>query len=530
MKTVSRVDFPQCKFIERKKNGKEFVGKLCGNRLLNDEDKCPDHKNEISNDLQLYPWTCKFVISQTQGKDRERSRKGADCGILCSEGNLYCKNHLKCANIVVDVPDENSKIKKEIITVIRCFKVRAYLNKNQRAVYKKFAGDCRKTYNMLVSRQDEIQDETFITLRSEFVTNKNLENTSLSYLTKTPKSCRDSAVKEFLTGRDNAIDRYEKRIQSQEEYKQRCIEEKEIFFYKEIKKPRMKFKKKMEDQSVAIDKMAVTLGKDFITIFPRYFRDKETNVRASIGLQGRIKKDKKYSQLLENGLKHDIKLLKTRTGKFYFAIPYDVPLINTPKDFEFGSSDGGVKDFMNTCNVDGETRAFGEGVDYKIKHYHDKIDRLKCSIPRHKAFNRWDKVKKCKRLIIQLNEKLRNKVIDLHFKTIPYIVAHKKFYLPKFNSKQMVEQKTTFKATKRQMNQLSHYQFSLRLKSKAEVVGCDLSISDEFRTTQVCDQCLRRNFNVGLSRYFQCEYCSWELDRDEHSARGNVLKYLNKVN
>ena len=527
--------------MERVKVDGVCVGKLCGTVLLEGEDVCPDHKNKDSCSLDLYEYTCKFIISQAQGKNRERSKKGLECGLICKEGNQYCKNHLKSENHVLidkdiagylEFKDENNNVEhrsalyknnKTITHVIRCFKVRAYPTKEQREIYNKFSGDCRKTFNLLVEKQKELKGKTNHELRTNFVTSKSLIDQGLEYLTKTPKDCRDFAITEFTIGIKEAFEKYEDKKQKQEEYRVQCQEQKRKYVPKKIKSPRMNFRKKKDNQSVNIPKTTVTLNQLSVGIFPRFFN------KQTIRLQGRVKKDKKYNDVLKNGIKHDIKFIKTRTGKFYFSIPYDVQIKETPKLYDFGSGDPGVKTFLSTYNINGESRKFGEECDIKIRKVHKKLNYLRSLIPFYTHLNLNTELKQLKGTILRIEEHLKNKVKDLHFKVIKYIITHKKFYLPKFNSKQMVENKTTYKCTKREMNQLSHYQFSQKLKSKAEEVVCNVSISDEFRTTMVCDKCLRKNYTVGTSRTFECEHCSWTYDRDEHSARANVLKYLQTI-
>lgn len=514
MKKTQIVTKPICKaIIEKNKKGK-----LCGSVLLEEENYCPKHTDYEEINTELWSWTCKFIISQSQGKDRSRSRKGLECGDICEENKLYCKLHLKSKNIVdTKIINEEGELiwenEKVVSDVIRTFKVRAILNKEQRSIYAKLTGDCRKTWNQLVSVQNDIKDVSNFKLRDDFVTNKNIKP-ELSYLKYTPKDCRASVITEFVTSRDNCIKAYHKKIISRDMYIEKCKKEEIDYKVKTIKKPILKFKRKKDKQSIGISKSTVTPNDLSISLYTSIFKE-------PIRLHPRCKKDKKYKNFKKEGIKHDIRLLKTKTGKFYFAIPYDVKIKNTEKEYEFGSCDPGVKTFMTTFNDKGEINTFGEGCDLKIRKMHNIISCLKSRLK--KSNNKYNIQKK----IYLLEEKLKNKVTDLHFNVIKFLIKHKIFYLPKFNSVEMCGSTKTPKCTKREMNALSHYQFTLKAKSKSEEVGCELYISNEFRTTKTCGSCLRMNHGIGISRVFWCDYCHYQADRDENAARNNVLKYIN---
>jgi hypothetical protein len=535
IKRVEKVEKETCPFIVSCRKDKKKVGKLCGVVLLEDEEFCDKHQDEDNNsDLELYPYTCKFIISQSQGKNRERSRKGLECGLLCDDKKNYCKSHLKSTNNIVsekdfeEVEDENGELirmmkkNKEIKTVIRCFKIRVYLTKEQRKIYAKIAGDCRKTWNLLTENQNNLIGKKDLELRSTYVTSNKLPR-ELQYLTDTPKDCRDAILTDFTTSLKNARDQYDTKVEREENrkiyYKEQNIDG---YIKKKMREPKINFKRKRDEQCVAISKSTVTLKDNrHIKIYPKYFKK-------SIMFAVRTHKDKKFKQLLNDGIKHDIKFIRTKTNKFYFAIPYDVPIKKTIKEYKFGSADPGVKTFLTTYNTTGECRSFGERADEKIQFLHKRIDKLKSAIPFFKELNLKQETKTLHKNILILEDKIKNKVIDLHYNTIQYLIKYEKFYLPKFNSKEMGEQKSTYKSTKRNMNALSHYKFSQRLISKAEEVCSDVSISDEYRTTMTCGKCLIKNYKVGLSRIFYCtsKTCRYETGRDINAARNNVLKYL----
>jgi transposase len=281
----------------------------------------------------------------------------------------------------------------------------------------------------------------------------------------------------------------------------------------------MQFRKKKADQSLSIEKDHIVLLRTHISVCPTKFGlIRITN-----------KKDKKYEKFFktenerENGVKHNhgIKFLKTRTGKYYFAIPYDVEVKDTAKQYKVGSADPGIRTFLTTYNTQEECISFGEDVSSKLARYLKLIKEreMRASKCRRK------KAKNIRNEIRLLHEKIKNKVNNLHYDVIPYLIQHEKFLLPHFNSREIIK-KNINKMTKKEMSCLAHYRFSQRLIHKAEEVGCEISISNEYRTTMTCGVCFRINRSVGSSKIFNCEYCGLCTGRDVNAGRNNLLKYV----
>jgi transposase len=512
-----------------------MMGRACGKVLLENEIICPEHGEKKSNEnLEIWPWTCKFVISQEQGKDRSRSRKGLECGEICVENQERCKSHSKSENHVVEMKDccvlefrdekgqlEESKIimpKKEIpSTFTRTFLVRINPDRSQRQVYNKIAGDCRMTYNILVSKQNELSpDVKAEDLRSGLVNNLPEE---LEYLTQTPKDCRDFVVREFVSALKNSSIQREQKIKFQEVTKKWCKEMDYVYQPRKMKLPVINFRTRKQDQSVNMAKSAVTLLPKKVKIYSNFFED-------PIKLHPHVScRDKKYKEILRNGLKHDVKMIKKRSGKFYLAIPYDVSLKPKAPRKPFVSGDPGVKTFFTTCDFEGKQIAFGDGCDDKISNIYIRLYHLNRKWKELRKRFLHKSAEKIKRRINTLEEHLKNKIRDLHYNVIAELTIYELIYIPRFGNKQMEKDSACSKTTKRHMNTLSHYQFTQRLKSKAEELGIEVQQSDEFRTTQTCTSCLKPNY-IKRSRWYECKHCGYEGPRDGCAGRNNVLKYI----
>jgi putative transposase len=126
--------------------------------------------------------------------------------------------------------------------------------------------------------------------------------------------------------------------------------------------------------------------------------------------------------------------------------------------------DPGVRTFQTGFSTD-EVTEFSSQTD-KISKLHKKIDLLKSL--------RDKKEKKIKRKkILKLNNKIRNIVNDVHWKTITYLKTnYTDVLLPSFDSQEMVTCSHLHSTTKRRLLGLQHYKFKKRLQEKTELNAC----------------------------------------------------------
>src|SRR6185437_7954451 len=216
-KTVIKENSPKmCPFliaIQRKVNN-EKAYKPCGARLIEEETSCPEHQNQASPDGITWPYLCKFIISQSQGVDRTRSRKGLPCLNVCDKNQDYCSSHRKSVNKV----KENAEDKLEVKTVIRACKFRVHPNKKQKEIYKRMVGCCRKTKNWIIEKEGENSTKTFVELRKLYVNEEALVGDK-EFLKSCPKASRDISMKSYEIERDN-LKRFNEKLAESNKKKQ----------------------------------------------------------------------------------------------------------------------------------------------------------------------------------------------------------------------------------------------------------------------------------------------------------------------
>ena len=167
-----------------------------------------------------------------------------------------------------------------------------------------------------------------------------------------------------------------------------------------------------------------------------------------------------------------------------------------------------------------------EGVSLKTKsrgkllRWHRQSDKLQSRQVKHPN-------KRKKKLLqqhrVRLEERISNRVKDMHYKTIKHLMKYKTISLPLYESSKMKCGRKVNRANRR----LSHYRFRQRLISKAELCGTKVFVCAEPYTTKTCGNCLNQRRMGGSERVYSCRQCRLKLPRDQNSAR--LIKLQNHI-
>ena len=254
----------------------------------------------------------------------------------------------------------------------------------------------------------------------------------------------------------------------------------------------MKFRSKKENQSIQINKEAITLKKK-LKIFPTFL----TPIRIS----------KEKGIIIDHACK-----LKKEGSRWFFLVPQDIKVISCPK-LEIASLDPGIRKFQTLYSPDviikWETRR-----DH-LKKLHDKIDLLN-SLKSQKFIKDRGKFKIWNRISDLINDS-QNKLVHSITKNF------NKVLLPIFESQEIG--KKLYRSTRRELFSLKHYQFQQKLINNKH--DCKVIICDEAYTSKTCRACGNIN-NVGSLETFNCSSCNHFWDRDINGARNILIKYLIK--
>jgi len=484
-------------------------GRECGQVLIDGETVCLKHNNKKQDEYTAFwKWCCDFKIKKCgTGVPKKRSRKGLCCGEFCKEGQTKCSVHIK------------NSTSDEVNRVLRCLKVRTFPTPEQKNVLEKFFGDTRKTYNLIVDQGvDKITKKLEDNLKSKFVSGIPED----SYLRKTPKDIRDSAVTEYVTGLENAIKQYERKVNTEE-----CIYKTLNGKYRKkiITKPEMKYRLKRESQSITVPHRSAKITEDNkVSFCPR-------SVKTAFKVETRaVKKNKLFKEMiLKNKIVyHDFKVIKTTSNKYYFCFSYEpVKQLRNTNSTNVCSIDPGVRTAFTAWSPQGTVLQIGKGAGERFKILRQAIYELQKKQKVELENKNYTLFHRLRNRKMKFYDKLKNIVNDLHYKTIKELERFDTIILPWFHSNSIKKNKDLPKSVILDMQILSHNKFRNRLINKAIISGQILMIpADEFKTTMTCHRCFSENPNVGANKVFHCNNCKLVAGRDINAALNIFIRQV----
>jgi putative transposase len=187
---------------------------------------------------------------------------------------------------------------------------------------------------------------------------------------------------------------------------------------------------------------------------------------------------------------------------------------------EFISLDPGVRTFQTGYDTKGNT--FNIGYDSETIVY-----KLFCTINRLKARYKNTPFKRILKRIRLYQNKIKNLTNDLHWKTIKFLTDnYGRILIGKLNSGKCIQTKNLSSITKLMLQSKSHYTFRSRLKYKCELNGIFYNEIHEFNTSKSCGNCGFIKKNLGSSKIFNCDKCTYKCDRDINAARNIMMKFI----
>jgi len=183
------------------------------------------------------------------------------------------------------------------------------------------------------------------------------------------------------------------------------------------------------------------------------------------------------------------------------------------------SIDPGIRSF-HTCLTDQEVLKFGS----QINSYISKRVEMIYKINKMKG-NRMKK-KKRNELIRRLRRNIRNKVDELHWKTIKYLTDNYQIILiGDMSVKGITRKGSGLKSRVKKMAlSLRFNEYRQRLNYKCQVRNRKLYTVNESYTSKMCSMCGNLNSKLGGSKIFECPSCEIQMDRDVNGCRGIYIK------
>ena len=380
--------------------------------------------------------------------------------------------------------------KWEDVATVKNKKIRIYPTAEQKTIIKQWFGTHRYVYNQFLnytkSNNETKEWMNFYGMRNKFVLYNNGANDFFNdreWMIETPKDIRADAIKSCISAHKSAFTNLRN---------------------KNITNFNVNYKsKKRPSYSISIPHSAIKYEKGGFYLYKRYIKTPIKVHNRTLKKLGDISVNHD-SKLMYDGLHYYLLVATDQTTKRYIGDEKRVIAL-----------DPGVRTFQ-TGYSDDEVIEFSSRTD-KILKLHNKVDLLKSL--------RGKQRKKIKRkTILKINNKIRNIVNDVHWKTITYLRNnYTDVLLPSFDSQEMVANTPLHRTTKRRMLGLQHFTFKKRLQEKTDV---KVHIVNESFTSKTCGRCGDINFGLCSSKTFRCCSCNLTIDRDFNGARNIYLKHM----
>ncbi len=177
--------------------------------------------------------------------------------------------------------------------------------------------------------------------------------------------------------------------------------------------------------------------------------------------------------------------------------------------------DIGVRTFMTTYS-ENESYEIGTNTNKIIDRMNNKLDRIR-EAREGKILSEIE----YKRLWYKYQDKLNNRINDLHNKSSKFLVKqYSVINIGKVSTKSMISNinGNLGKITKRRLMILSHYRFRMKLKELGKKHNCKIKEIDEYMTSKKCSSCGNIKTNLGYNKVYNCENCNVIIDRDINAS------------
>lgn len=228
---------------------------------------------------------------------------------------------------------------------------------------------------------------------------------------------------------------------------------------------------------------------------------------------GKVLKNK--SNFLYNTITADSKLhYNMKSKQFTLLVPFEKNTKVHNETNNYVSIDPGVRTFL-TCMANNKVIEIGKKVSKYLYKKINKMDKIRANC------------KNSKKYIKKHRKKIKNKITDMHWKTMRYFINENitNIHIGNWSTKSCISKKFhLYKKTKRVMQHLRFFEFREKFKFKCEEHNISLKIVDESYTSKTCSNCGIINQNLGSKKVFECPSCNVTIDRDINGCRNILMK------
>lgn len=370
---------------------------------------------------------------------------------------------------------------------------------------KKWIGTVRYTYNWVLSCYKKKPKEYKLDeywLRKRFVNEVNIPK-DRQWILDTPKHVRDGAIKDFVVGCKNNLEKRKEDPNFQFDMKFRS--------------------KKDKNQSIVIPYDAIKAWKMDPENSRGEFKMYPTYIKNSILFYTRKNTE------LPSTIKHECRLVMNKLGHFHLHISIfkeRSSLARKNQTSNWASVDLGVRTLATIYSpTPGVCFKIADKDISRIQRMCQHLDKL---ISRTSKASSRAKKRRMQRAQERMRQRIHHLVDDVHWKSINFILERfDNIILPPFKVSNMVKKgkRVIGNKTVRQMLTWRFYDFRKRLITRAKSIGgIKVYENGEEYTSKTCTGCLKIKNNLGGAKIYQCHHCGLKVDRDIGGARNIFLK------
>jgi len=394
---------------------------------------------------------------------------------------------------------------------LKTVKVRVYPTTQQKQTLRQWFGTTRCVYNKTLYHINKTKCKiNFINLRDKFVTRQATYKrcTVCGKVTKSNRKafvcCESDQIETIrVLNEDIAEWEYDTPKNVRANAVKDLVKAFEVAFInlqnKNIRKFKMKYRKKKDHQSIVIQKDSIHYHNGSFNVYSKSL--------------GRLKVGKRSRR--DYVIDNDTRLS-------FDGFHYYIHVIQQAKTEKY-------RHRKNVVSLDPGIRTFLTGYSQEevVEMKRDPIIllKLRTKIAKLQSVRSKRKIKNYAKKIKKLYDKISNVVDDLHWRSITYLTRnYKKILLPNFESQKMMSRN---KNLNRSFGELKHYRFRMRLVDKVKSIKhTKLYIVTEEYTSKTCGNCGFIKNDLKSNKEFKCSKCGVIIDRDINGARNIMLKHL----
>jgi putative transposase len=442
--------------------------------------------------------------------------------ILCKNSLMTSSQLLQSSQLDIMAPES---------TLIRTRKLKLFLNKDQKTIFRQWIGTSRFLYNKVI----EVVNDPVVKypgkskIRTQLVTNVAEE---VKWQKNVPQAIREGGVFDAHTAYDVNMAKYKKsgKTFTLKYRSKKAMSQSIVIGVDALKKGLNLYPKLLGKNSCLLVHGSDGANIKYRTKVVNVYKDKlDENGDKILDKNGEPIKEKIGTKNAGERLMHSLRLQMTRTGKWYLCVPIEKETVSSDNQGAIISLDPGVRTFLTGYSPDGYVCQIGEGDFGRVHNYLLKTDAFRSLISKTKGKKKWKYYRAwLKRLL-----KVKNWIKDCHRKVVKFLV-HKFdiIIIPEFGSKGMSKRshrRINSKIVRSMMN-WSHYKFRRMLMDKVSEYKskCVIICSEEY-TSKTCTRCGELKLNLGGNRTYVCDKCGLRIDRDINGARNILLKSISEV-